>query len=159
MRIRISTLVKLTCIIALVVLVASAIGSSELTVQAAGVVGTGTPDSCNEGGLDAALAGGGSITFNCGPTPVAISILKEKDITANVSINGGGLVTISGRNRARIFRVNAGASLTLNNISLAYAAADGAGNGYGGVNGAGIMDEGGMSCGTDTTSRESSSAE
>src|SRR5258708_10123181 len=137
MRIRISTLVKLTCIIALVVLVASAIGSTQLTVQAAGVVGTGTPDSCNEGGLDAALAGGGGITFNCGPSPVAISILKEKDITANVSINGGGLVTISGRNRARIFRVNAGASLTLNNISLAYAAANGAGNGDGGRHRAG----------------------
>ncbi len=159
MRIRISTLVKLTCVIALVVLVASAIGSTQLTVQAAGVVGTGTPDSCNEGGLDAALAGGGGITFNCGPTPVAISILKEKDITANVSINGGGLVTISGRNRARIFRVNAGASLTLNNISLAYAAANGAGNGDGGGNGAGILNEGGIVSVTDSTILNSRSEE
>src|SRR5258708_17084684 len=107
MRIRISTLVKLTCIIALVLLVASAIGSTQLTVQAAGVVGTGTPDSCNEGGLDAALAGGGGITFNCGPTPVAISILKEKDITANVALNRGGLGTISGPHRAPLFRIDA----------------------------------------------------
>src|SRR5258708_27807725 len=159
MRIRIATLVKLTCLIALVMLVASAIGSKQLTVQAAGVVGTGTPDSCNEGGLDAALAGGGGISFNWGPTAVAISILKEKDIPANVSINGGGLVTISGRNRARIFRVNAGASLTLNNISMAYAAANGAGNGDGGGNGAGILNEGGIVSVTDSTILNSRSEE
>src|SRR5260221_6018354 len=144
MRIKISTLVKFTCIMSLALLAISTIGSTQLQVQAAGVVGTGSPDSCNEGALDAALTGGGAITFNCGPTPVAINILKEKDISANVSIDGGGLVTISGRNRARIFRVNAGASLTLNNISLAYAAANGAGNGDGGGNGAGILEGGGL---------------
>src|SRR5260221_11224798 len=101
MRIRISTLVKLTCIIALVVLVASAIGSTQLTVQAAGGVGTGTPDRCNEGGLDAALAGGGGIPLNWGPTPGAICIFKKKKITANVSINSGGPVAIRGQNPPR----------------------------------------------------------
>ena len=38
-------------------------------VVAAGVVGTGRPGSCTEAALDAALAGGGMVTFDCGPRP------------------------------------------------------------------------------------------
>jgi hypothetical protein len=37
-----------------------------LPVQAAGVVGTGTPATCTESAFDTALTGGGSVTFNCG---------------------------------------------------------------------------------------------
>jgi hypothetical protein len=32
------------------------------------VVGDGTASSCNEPALDAALNGGGNVTFNCGPS-------------------------------------------------------------------------------------------
>jgi hypothetical protein len=35
-------------------------------IRAAGTVGTGTPDSCNEVALDAALAGGGAGEPLCG---------------------------------------------------------------------------------------------
>src|SRR5512139_1759534 len=38
--------------------------------QGAGVVGSGTPESCIETALDAALAGGGLVTFDCGQDPV-----------------------------------------------------------------------------------------
>jgi len=41
---------------------------------AAGVVGTGTPESCTEAALDAALAGGGLVRFNCGVEPVPITL-------------------------------------------------------------------------------------
>ena len=34
--------------------------------RAGGVVGTGTPASCTEAALDAALAAGGLVSFNCG---------------------------------------------------------------------------------------------
>ena len=62
--------------------------------HAAGIIGTGTPDSCNEGALDAALAGGGAITFNCGQSKVVIEVLKEKVISQPTTIDGLGLVTI-----------------------------------------------------------------
>src|SRR5215467_15181478 len=81
------------------------------TTYAAGVVGTGTADSCSEGALDAALSGGGAITFNCGASPVVINVLKEKDIAQNTTLDGGGLVTISGRNATRVFKVAAGITL------------------------------------------------
>jgi len=38
------------------------------SVLAAGVVGDGTPESCTEAALDTTLAGGGTVTFNCGGT-------------------------------------------------------------------------------------------
>ena len=39
---------------------------------AAGVVGSGTPGSCTDAALTTALAGGGTVTFNCGANPVTI---------------------------------------------------------------------------------------
>jgi hypothetical protein len=50
---------------------------------AAGVVGTGTPESCTEAGLDAALAGGGAVTFDCGGGVVTIPISRTKTIVAH----------------------------------------------------------------------------
>src|SRR5262245_4419216 len=68
------------------------------TVRAAGVVGTGSAASCTEAALDAALAGGGLVTFNCGPVPVTITITISKTIASNTTIDGGSLITISGGN-------------------------------------------------------------
>jgi hypothetical protein len=50
-------------------------------VRAAGVVGAGTPESCTEAALDAALAGGGLVTFDCGAEPVTVALSAEKVIT------------------------------------------------------------------------------
>src|SRR5438046_104447 len=85
---------------------------------ASGVVGTGTPASCTESALDAALAGGGMVTFNCGPSPVTITITSAKTISSATSIDGGtrGLITISGNNRVRIFWNTA--TLNINNLAL-----------------------------------------
>ncbi len=113
------------------------------SAKADGVVGSGTPDSCTDDAFNTALKAGGTITFNCGTSPVSINVLNEKDISGTVTIDGGGRVTLNGRNRARLFRVASGASLTLQKITLAYAAANGAGNGDGGGNGAGVLNEGG----------------
>src|SRR5512141_3397364 len=93
-------------------------------IYAAGGVGTGTAESCTEQALDAALIGGGSITFNCGKAPLVISITKEKAITQNTTLDGGGLVTLSGRNISRIFHVTGGATLELHKLGLAYGAAN-----------------------------------
>jgi hypothetical protein len=84
--------------------------------RAGGVVGNGTPGSCTDAGLNTALAGGGSVTFNCGPAPHTILITSQKSINLNTTIDGGGKITLDGQDAHRLFDV--GAVLTLRNIVL-----------------------------------------
>lgn len=70
------------------------------------VVGTGTAASCTEAALDAALASGGVIVFDCGPAPVTIALGTTKTIKADTVIDGGGLVTLSGEKKVRIFEMD-----------------------------------------------------
>jgi len=85
------------------------------------VVGTGTPQSCTEAEFEAALAER-SVRFDCGPDPVTIALTSQKAITADTTIDGGGLITLSGGGAVRIFTVDAGASLDVRNLTLADAA-------------------------------------
>jgi predicted outer membrane repeat protein len=85
--------------------------------HAAGVVGNGTLASCTEAAPTAALLGGGTVTFNCGG-PATILLLTEKVISQNTVIQGSGVITITGGLATRLFRVDAPASLTLNDIIL-----------------------------------------
>jgi predicted outer membrane repeat protein len=66
--------------------------------------------------LTAALSGGGTITFTCGPS-VTLNNGVLPTITANITINGGGTITISGKNASRVF-VTDNVTLTLNNITI-----------------------------------------
>src|SRR5437870_2792767 len=61
-------------------------------------------------------SGGGTITFTCGPF-VTLQGGVLPTITTNITINGGGTVTISGNNTSRIF-VTDNVTLTLNNITI-----------------------------------------
>ena len=73
------------------------------------VIGTGTPASCTSTAVVAAVAGGGVITFDCGPAPVVIEMLdtaKVINTSPDVVIDGGGLVTLSGRGDRRILYQN-----------------------------------------------------
>jgi len=66
------------------------VASAPSIARAAGVVGTGTADSCTDATLDAALAGGGLVTFDCGPAPVTIDISTgtgTKTISADTTIS------------------------------------------------------------------------
>jgi hypothetical protein len=92
--------------------------SSPRPVHADAVVGTGTASSCTEVALNAALGGGGNVTFNCGASPVTITATSPKTIGANTSIDGGNLITISGAGTTQIFLVNSGATLTLANMTI-----------------------------------------
>jgi hypothetical protein len=87
------------------------------TVSAAGVVGTGTPASCTEAAFDAVWPGGGAVTFNCGGAATII-LTSQKSLVASVTFEGAGLITLSGNNLTRLFEVNGGVLLTLNNITL-----------------------------------------
>jgi Zn-dependent metalloprotease len=103
------------------------VGLQVVWAQEAGVVGTGTPESCTEEALNSALADGGAVTFNCGPNPATITLSAQKTIGADTTIDGGGNVILSAHG-SRHFVVNTGASLTVSNITLR----DGFANGDGG---------------------------
>lgn len=60
-------------------------------------VGEGTPASCTEAALRAAITAGGKIGFACGAAAITIMFTMTLDIGADVVIDGGGLVTLSGR--------------------------------------------------------------
>jgi hypothetical protein len=93
------------------------------------VVGDGTPESCSEAALDdavllTAVSNGGAITFNCGPGQLMMIITSVKALTNGTTIDGGGLITLSGNDAVPIFQVSG--TVVIDNIVLTH------GYGYGG---------------------------
>jgi hypothetical protein len=87
------------------------------------VVGTGTPASCTEAALDAAVAAGGVVTFNCGTAPATITVAAEVPVAKDTTIDGGGLVTLSGGKKSRILHIKSAWNvatplLTVQNLSF-----------------------------------------
>jgi hypothetical protein len=74
------------------------------------VVGTGTAESCTGDAFVAAVAKGGVITFNCGPSMATIKLTQPAKIVNDkgpkIVIDGGGKVTLSGENVTRILYMN-----------------------------------------------------
>ncbi len=74
------------------------------------VVGDGTPQSCTSAAVVEAVAGGGVITFDCGPDPIVITLDETakiyNDKGPEIVIDGGGLVTLSGAGARRILYMN-----------------------------------------------------
>jgi hypothetical protein len=74
------------------------------------VVGDGTPESCTGSAFVDAVAGGGVITFDCGPDPITITLEETakvfNDTGPEIVIDGGGLVTLSGVGERRILYMN-----------------------------------------------------
>lgn len=66
-------------------------------------VGTGSPGSCTEATLLAALAAhNGAIRFDCGVAPHTIVLSSQLQINGNLVLDGGGLITLSGGGSTRI---------------------------------------------------------
>ncbi len=77
----------------------------------------GTVTVCNEANLDAALSGGGTVTFACDGT---ITITTTKSISANTILDAAGrTVSISGNNTVRLFTVNPAVNFSVHNLTLA----------------------------------------
>ncbi|MBL9105992.1 MAG: right-handed parallel beta-helix repeat-containing protein [Myxococcales bacterium] len=72
------------------------------------VVGDGTPASCTEAALVAAVAAGGVITFDCGPDPVTITVTAQLKITSDTVLDGDARVTLSGGGTTRIINMDTG---------------------------------------------------
>jgi hypothetical protein len=72
------------------------------------VVGTGTPASCTFSQLQAAVAQGGVITFNCGSGAVTILISATLNLPTNKNtvIDGGNKITLDGGNAVQILSFN-----------------------------------------------------
>ena len=84
-------------------------GQAVNTSQPTQVIGTGTPASCTGAAVVAAVAQGGIITFNCGPDPVTITMTNTAKVFNNrpdVTLDGGGKVTLSGGGVTRILYQN-----------------------------------------------------
>jgi len=100
-------------------LITTAITTSTLTVHASGVVGTGTAASCTEAAFASALSGGGAVSFNCGASPVTITMTTLRTLGRSTTIDGGGLITFSGGGlRGGLFKVDSAVTLNLNNLTL-----------------------------------------
>ncbi len=82
------------------------------TAQAGGVV-----TNCTQAGLAAAAVSGGSVTFNCGTS--TISFTNEISLPNDVTIDGGGVITLdAGGRNTRFFHPAYQKSITLKNITL-----------------------------------------
>src|SRR5581483_9531481 len=69
------------------------------------VIGHGTRAGCTSKAVVAAVRAGGVITFSCGPKPVTIvmrATAKVRNTSAQVVLDGGGKVTLSGAGKRRI---------------------------------------------------------
>jgi len=73
------------------------------------VIGHGTPAGCTSAAVVQAVAAGGLITFDCGPSPVTITMTataKVVNTSRQVVLDGGGKVTLSGAGTTRILYLN-----------------------------------------------------
>ena len=75
------------------------------TSEPTAVIGKGSPESCRESDLRAAVSNGGVIAFDCGPDPVTIEITEtiELPVDRDTIIDGNGLITLDAGNRTRHF--------------------------------------------------------
>jgi len=84
--------------------------AAEDTSSPSTVIGDGTPASCTSDAVVAAVAGGGIITFDCGPDPITISMTETakifNDTGPRIVIDGGNKVTLSGAGAHRILYMN-----------------------------------------------------
>jgi predicted outer membrane repeat protein len=87
------------------------------------IVGDGSAGSCTESALNTALnqvTTGATVSFNCGSSPVTITVTSPKLITRQMTIDGGGLITLSGGGTITILDLDDYLPLlTLKNLTIA----------------------------------------
>ena len=96
-----------------------------LNVSSALATSTVVTNCSNDSQLSGALAGGGTITFSCGAATIVLG--STETISAATTIDGGGLITLSGGGVRQLFVVNSGASLDLVRITLTQGSSGGSG--------------------------------
>ena len=116
---RLQRRLTLFCLAGLLILT---LGASQLRPAHAAPTGNAVVNApCGEAEFDEALAfvedtGGGVITFNCGVA--TIHFTAHKVITTDVTVDGGGGITLNGGGVTRLFYVGQTGHLTLRNLIL-----------------------------------------
>ena len=74
------------------------------------IVGSGSPGSCTEDALQATIAAGGIITFNCGSKPVVINLTTQHEFRNDMDtvVDGGNKITLKGNGSTRLFYAKSG---------------------------------------------------
>ena len=81
-------------------------------------VGNGQAASCTDAALNNALTTAKEIRFDCGVLPITLTLSSAKTINTNITIDGDNKVILDAHNLDRHFAVQAGAALTLTQITL-----------------------------------------
>jgi hypothetical protein len=76
------------------------------------VIGDGTPASCTQAALQTAANGGGTIVFDCGPSPATIALASPITIQKETVLDGAGLITLDGNKLTRILYLDSAYNLT-----------------------------------------------
>jgi hypothetical protein len=113
------------------------------------VVGAGTAASCTSDAVVDAVRDGGIVTFDCGASPVTITLTSTatvRNASSRLVLDGGGKVTLSGGGKRRILYLNTcvnpstshcqdqdNPSLTLQNLTLVDGDSSGQSDGGGAV--------------------------
>jgi len=87
-------------------------------------IGNGAAASCTSTAFTAVLSTAKEILFDCGALPITLTLSSAQSIASNVTINGGNKVTLDMAHADRHFLVQAGAALTLTQITLMNGAGD-----------------------------------
>ncbi len=79
---------------------------------------TGGPNQLRAKLVALQSSGGGTLSFDLGTATIILANGILPDITANVTIDGGNVVTLSGGNTNPLFQIDAGGKLTLDNLTV-----------------------------------------
>ncbi len=86
------------------------------------VLGNGNPGSVNTAMIQNALNNGGRIRFNVGTNPIQINLTSTLTVTQEATLDGGGVVTLSGQGQRRLINIsnpqNQTFTFTVQNISF-----------------------------------------
>ncbi|MFZ2422843.1 MAG: hypothetical protein WA029_17050, partial [Anaerolineae bacterium] len=87
-----------------------------LVIPASSVHAGGVVSICDEAHLQAALAGGGTVTFGCSGT---ITLSSTITIAAATTLDGSGQnVILDGNRVVGVFKVNAGVMFNMNMLTI-----------------------------------------
>jgi hypothetical protein len=81
-------------------------------------VGSGTAANCTQAFLQTAADAGGTIVFNCGASPVTITVTSPIIFKKETILDGGGTVTLSGGGTSRILYLDSGYDQTTPRLSV-----------------------------------------
>jgi hypothetical protein len=72
--------------------------------------------TCTNSELQTAINAGGTVTFGCGVTTIAINTILS--VNTAVTLDGGGQITLDGGTTSRVFAVGSGGNLTLKHLTV-----------------------------------------